>query len=155
MRWDYRDARRAADRLRRDDACGSTSLHDQQAIKAAFQASFVSSTPISFLTGVGRITDDFRPERDPRGCTADRLYVKLLPKQSQDLGALALGVDRGTFDIVEAAVTDPIGNVTTLSFTGLQRNVDIPDAEFQFVPPPGADVIIAPSAAAEVPPSGE
>ena len=121
---------------------------DKQAIKAPFKAAFVSSTPISFLTGVGRITDDFKPQRDPRGCTADRIYVKLLPKDASDLGALALGVERSTYDIVEAAVTDPIGNVTTLAFTALQRNVDVPESEFKFDPPPGADVIVAPGGGA-------
>jgi outer membrane lipoprotein carrier protein len=126
---------------------------DRQVIKAPFRAAFVSSTPVSFLTGVGRVTDDFRPQRDPRGCTPDRLYVKLQPKESQDLGALALGVDRSTYDIVEAAVTDPIGNVTTLVFTNLQRNVDIPESDFQFTVPAGIDVINAPGGG--VPPSRE
>jgi outer membrane lipoprotein carrier protein len=126
---------------------------DKQVIKAPFRAAFVSSTPISFLTGVGKITDDFTAQRDARGCTADRLYVKLLPKQSQDLGALALGVDRANYDIVEAAVTDPIGNVTTLSFSNLQRNVDIAESEFTFEAPAGIDVIVAPGGG--VPPSRE
>ncbi len=121
---------------------------DRQVLKAPFKAAFVSTTPVSFLLGVGRITDEFRPGPDRRGCTATRLYVGLTAKNaSDDVGALAFGVDRATFDIVEAAVTDPLGNVTTLTFSDIARNVDVPDATFHFEPPPGVDVITPPGAA--------
>ncbi len=121
---------------------------DQQVLKAPFKAGFVSTTPVSFLLGVGRITDAFKPRPDARGCTADRLYVGLASKTSDDIGALAFGVDRSTYDIVEAAVTDPLGNVTTLTFSAVARNVDVPDATFDFTVPPGVDVITPPTAAA-------
>ena len=57
-------------------------------------------------------------------------------------------MSRPAFDIVEAAVTDPIGNVTTLSFSNIQRNVDVPEDEFRFVVPEGVDVVTAPSGGA-------
>jgi len=120
---------------------------DRQVLKAAFAAAFVSTTPVSFLTGMGRITEDFRPEADPRGCRGERLYVRLVARAQQDVGSLTLAVDRTTFDIVEAAVTDPLGNVTTLVFANQERNVEIPDGEFRFEVPPGIDVITAPSGA--------
>jgi outer membrane lipoprotein carrier protein len=146
MRWDY-----VVPQEQRIVSDGTTlwiyQPAERQVVKAPFKAAFVSSTPVSFLAGVGRITDDFRAERDARGCSAGRIHVKLLPKNAQDLGSLALAVDAATFDIVEAAVTDPIGNVTTLSFANVQRNVDIADAEFGFTVPPGVDVIAAPGAA--------
>ncbi len=117
---------------------------DHQVLKAAFRAAFVSTTPVSFLTGVGRVTDDFLPQADPRRCTADRLHVRLVAKAQQDLGTVAFTVDRTTFDILEAAVTDPLGNVTTLAFMDTERNVEIPDDEFRFEIPPGVDIITAP-----------
>ena len=121
---------------------------DRQVLKAPFKAGFVSTTPVSFLLGVGRITDEFRAGPDARGCTPTRLYVSLTAKNAaEDVGALAFGVDRATFDIVEAAVTDPLGNVTTLTFSDIARNVDVPDATFHFEPPPGVDVITPPGAA--------
>jgi outer membrane lipoprotein carrier protein len=147
MRWDY-----VAPEGQRIVSDGRTlwiyQPADRQVVKAAFQAAFVSTTPVSFLAGVGRISDDFRAESDPRGCSAGRIYVTLVPKNTQDLGSLGLAVDAQTFDIVEAAVTDPIGNVTTLGFVNVERNVEIPDAEFSFAVPPGVDVISAPGAPA-------
>ena len=120
---------------------------DRQVLKAPFTAAFASSTPVSFLTGVGRIKDDFTVAPDPRGCNAQRLYVKLVPKSDQGVGALTLAVSRPTYDIVEAAITDPVGNLTTLSFSNVTRNVDLADDEFRFVVPEGTDIVAAPTGA--------
>lgn len=121
---------------------------DRQVLKAPFTAAFASTTPVSFLTGVGRIKDDFTAEPDPRGCNAQRLYLKLVPKSDQGVGALTLAVTRPTYDIVEAAITDPIGNLTTLSFSNVTRNVELAEDEFRFVIPEGTDVVAAPTGAA-------
>ncbi len=150
MRWDFRTPR--AQEIVSDGAL--LWIHqpdDRQVLKAPFRAAFVSTTPVSFLLGVGRITDDFEPRADARGCTADRLYVALASKRGEDVGALAFGVDRATYDIVEAAITDPLGNVTTLGFSGIARNVDVPDATFEFTVPSGVDVITPPGAVAPPP----
>jgi outer membrane lipoprotein carrier protein len=120
---------------------------ERQVLQAGFQSAFVSTTPVSFLAGVGRITDDFVAEPATHPCTAARAYVQLAPKVDQGLGGLELAVDRATYDIVEAAVTDPVGNVTTLRFLNMQRNVEIPPAAFTFTVPPGVDVIMAPGSA--------
>jgi outer membrane lipoprotein carrier protein len=60
---------------------------DHQVLKAPFNAAFVSTTPVSFLAGVGRIKDDFDVAADPRGCNAQRMYLKLVPKKGQDPAA--------------------------------------------------------------------
>jgi outer membrane lipoprotein carrier protein len=120
---------------------------ETQVLRAPFSAAFVSTTPVSFLTGVGRIADDFDAEPDRRGCDAARIRVRLVPRRTPDLGSLTLAMTRPQYDIVEAEVTDPIGNVTTLTFAAVARNVDVPDEEFRFVPPAGVDVVDAPGAA--------
>jgi outer membrane lipoprotein carrier protein len=147
MRWDYRAPQ---EQLIVSD--GTTlwiyQPADHQVLKAPFKAAFMSTTPVSFLAGVGRISDDFHAERDSRGCSAGRIHVKLVPKNTQDLGSLSVAVDPTTFDIIEATVTDPIGNVTVLGFADVVRNVDIPDGEFHFEVPAGVDVVAAPGAPA-------
>lgn len=150
MRWDFQTPK--AQQIISDGSILWVSQpEDRQVLKAPFKAGFVSTTPVSFLLGVGRITDEFRPETDARGCTPTHLYVRLASKKSEEIGALSFGVDRATYDIVEAAVTDPLGNVTTLGFSQIERNVDVPDATFEFVVPAGVDVITPPGAA--MPPS--
>ena len=150
MRWDF-----TTPRVQQIVSDGTTlwiyQPDDRQVLKAPFRAAFVSTTPVSFLLGVGRISDEFRPEPDPRGCNATRLYVSLKAKNTDDVGALAFGVDRTTFDIVEAAVTDPLGNVTTITFSDITRNGDEPDATFDFQIPSGIDVITPPGAMAPPP----
>lgn len=116
---------------------------EQQVLKAPFQAAFRSTTPISFLTGVGRLRDDFevRVER----VAGDEWQLALRPRQVDGgLGSLRLTVDPVSYDIVGAEVTDPVGNVTRLRFSALQRNVDPADELFRFEVPPDVDVVDAP-----------
>lgn len=115
---------------------------EQQVLKAPFQTAFRSSTPISFLTGVGRLRTDFDvtvddPKEGP-------LRLRLQPRGDADLGALLLTVDRASYDIIGAEVTDPIGNITKLQFTDLRRNVGLKADEFRFEVPAGVDVVEAP-----------
>jgi outer membrane lipoprotein carrier protein len=146
MRWDFQTPR-AQQIIADGNLLWIYQPDDKQVLKAPFKAAFVSTTPVSFLLGVGRITDEFEPHADARACTPDRLYVALTSKKGEDVGALAFGVDRATYDIVEASVTDPLGNVTTLSFKDIARNVDVPDGTFDFTVPAGVDVITPPGVA--------
>jgi len=116
---------------------------EKQVLKAPFNAAFRSSTPISFLTGVGRLSDDFEVTLD--GAGEGVLYLALRPRRGEgELGRLRLTVDKQTYDIVGAEIFDPVGNVTRLRFSDLRRNTGVDDAQFTFEVPPGVDVIEAP-----------
>lgn len=116
---------------------------EEQVLKAPFRAAFRSTTPISFLTGVGRITDDFDVSLESRD--GARIRLALRPRQGEsELGRLRLDVDPQTYDIVGAEIVDPVGNITRLRFSNLRRNTGVDDAEFRFEVPPGVDVIEAP-----------
>ena len=115
---------------------------EQQVLKAPFQNAFRSSTPISFLTGVGRLKSDFDVKVEDGG--GGPLRLRLQPRGDSDLGALILTVDPTSYDIVGAEVTDPIGNITKLQFSDLHRNVGLSDDAFHFEAPPGVDVVEAP-----------
>ncbi len=115
----------------------------RQVLKAPFSGAFQSSTPISFLLGVGKIQQEFTPsllENDPKGS----LRLKLVPKQSSEIGILVLSVDARTYDLLGAEVTDPLGNVTRLAFQNLKRGVGVDDRQFVFEVPSGVDVVEAP-----------
>jgi outer membrane lipoprotein carrier protein len=117
---------------------------DKQAIKMPFSQVFRSTTPMSFLTGVGRIADDFRASLD--GQDEKTIELLLLPKQAgTEVGKLRLTVARDSYDIMGAEVTDPLGNVSKLRFSSLRRNAGLPDDVFVFQAPPGVDIVTAPA----------
>ena len=118
---------------------------DRQVLKAPFDAAFRSSAPISFLTGVGRITQDFDAKLDGESPDHQTLYLLLVPRQAaSDVGQLRLAVARDSFDIRGADVHDPLGNVSRLRFDHVKRNTGVADEQFAFTVPPGVDVINAP-----------
>jgi outer membrane lipoprotein carrier protein len=116
---------------------------EQQVLKAPFRAAFRSSTPISFLTGVGRLGDDFEIALD--GEVDGQIFLALRPRKGEgELGRLRLTVDPQSYDIIGAEIVDPVGNITRLRFADLRRNTGIEDAQFRFEVPAGVDVIEAP-----------
>ncbi len=118
---------------------------EQQVLKAPFDAAFRSSTPISFLTGVGRLADDFDVSLGGQDPDQKLLYLDLTPRRdSATIGRLRLAVGADTFDIRGADIHDPMGNVTRLRFDHILRNVGLGDDRFTFQVPPGVDVIAAP-----------
>lgn len=120
---------------------------EQQVFKAPFDAAFRSTTPISFLTGVGRIAQDFDVTLNGESADGKLLYLQLVPKRDAgDVGVLRLRVTRDSADIRGAEVFDPLGNVSILEFEDVQRNLELPDSRFEFEIPPGVDVISAPTA---------
>jgi outer membrane lipoprotein carrier protein len=115
----------------------------RQVLKAPFRGAFQSSTPVSFLLGVGKLSEEFQASLlpdDPKGA----IRVKLVPKQSAEIGTLVLTVEPKTYDLVAAEVTDPLGNITRLTFSNLKRGVGVDDEQFVFRVPPGVDVVEAP-----------
>ena len=127
---------------------------EQQVMKAPFDAAFRSTTPISFLTGVGRINDDFDVQLNGGAATGGtatsvtapaEIVLILTPRRAGgDVGQLRLTVAPDTFDIRGAEVHDPLGNISRLRFDHLRRNGGVADDQFVFHVPPGADVISAP-----------
>jgi len=118
---------------------------EKQVLKAPFDSAFRSSSPISFLTGVGRIADDFDVSLDGESADGHDLYLLLQPRHDgASVGRLRLTVARKTFDIHGAEVHDPAGNVSRLQFDRIRRNIDLTDDQFVFQVPPGVDVISAP-----------
>lgn len=126
---------------------------DRQVLTAPFDAAFRSTTPISFLTGVGRIAEDFEvtlvgeDATPPSTAAADGqpLRLKLIPRRDRAVvGELELSVAPDTGDILGAAIRDPLGNVSRLQFRNIKRNVGLTDDRFVFDVPAGVDVISAP-----------
>jgi outer membrane lipoprotein carrier protein len=115
---------------------------ENQVIKTPFQQAFRSNTPVSFLTGVGRLDQDFTASLS--GETNEAYNLRLTPKKDADtIGLLELIVSTKTFDILQATVVDPLGNTTRVRFANIDRDAPLDDALFRFTVPPGVDVIDA------------
>lgn len=113
---------------------------EKQVIKTPFQQAFSSSTPASFLLGVGRLTQDFTIAL--KGETKETYSLRLTPKKDPEaVGFLDLEVSTKTFDIIQATVTDPLGNITRLRFSNIDRSSSLEDTLFRFTVPPGVDVV--------------
>ena len=118
---------------------------DKQVLKAPFDAAFRATTPISFLTGVGKIADDFDVNLDPTDAKGAEIHLLLTARRdSTNVGKLRLTVARDSGEIRGAEINDPLGNVSRLRFEHIKRNVGLNDDQFTFQVPPGVDVISAP-----------
>jgi outer membrane lipoprotein carrier protein len=119
---------------------------EKQVLKAPFDAAFRATTPISFLTGVGKIAQDFEvslDSEDDKGSA--EMHLMLTPRRDNtSVGKLRLTVARDSGEIRGAEIHDPLGNVSRLRFDHIKRNVGLKDDQFAFQVPPGVDVISAP-----------
>ena len=115
---------------------------DEQVIVQPAEDAYGSKTPITFLSGMGKLQNDFYMSLLPESDPATAYKLELLPKQPQpELAKLVLTVDPKTYQIVHTAVYDPYGNITDVYLHNLEINVSPPDDVFTFEIPEGVDVI--------------
>jgi len=99
----------------------------------------LGSSPAALLSGSNEIENDFTLTEDG---SRDRLEWLLAIPKAQDSGFEKI---RMAFDaqagLAIMELFDTFGNKTVLKFSALQRNPEIPDRQFRFTPPKGADVL--------------
>ncbi len=108
---------------------------------------FQSATLLRFLSGLGKLTDDFQinyaaPEAlDKHG----NYLLKLTPKEKNSyLQALGITLDKDTYFIIQVSFEDLMGNITTLKFSNIVMNADLSDKLFKFQPPAGTNIFDMP-----------
>jgi outer membrane lipoprotein carrier protein len=117
----------------------------QQVVKIRLERAFRSRTPVSFLIGLGKLSDDFEAEIRPRGPHGE-IVLSLLPRaRDAEVGRLELWLAPETHDIVGAVVADATGGTTRWEFSDLERNMALGDDLFRFTVPQGVDVVVPPS----------
>jgi outer membrane lipoprotein carrier protein len=142
MRWDY-----AAPDKQLVVGDGETlwiyQPEERQVIKAPFTEAFQTSTPITFLAGLGQLERDFATSLERED--AVRWVLRLVPRKDQGLGALTLMVRKTDATIEEARVTDALGTTTRLRLSAEKRNERLDPGLFRFTPPAGVDVVRPPA----------
>ncbi len=101
-------------------------------------------TPLAFLAGEGNLSRDFNflNLNESVAEKEDNYVIELAPKESMGaLSKLGLTVDKKTYTVLQADVFDGLGNLTRTRFINIKMNVGVSQSFFQFVAPPGTEVI--------------
>lgn len=108
---------------------------------------FKSRLIIKFLTGIGKISDDFQISfSQPDSVDGGGNYLLTLAPKDNEIGVkkLFLTIDKNRYQIIKCRFADDYGNVTQIVFTDMEINKKIPDNFFTFKPPAGVDVFKTP-----------
>lgn len=102
------------------------------------QSTAAAHSPLTVLTDVSRLDDDFTTTELG---TRDGLdWLRLTPKDAQAHFAYAeLGFSDGSLSAMR--FKDQLGNITRIHFSDWKRNQALPASTFNFTPPEGTDVI--------------
>lgn len=117
---------------------------DRQVIVTTVPAADEAPTPALFLAGKGSIVRDFTAQAAnvPAGAPAGSVALRLVPKQRErDYDWLVIVMDEASLQLRMLITGDRQGGESTFTFSRLEENVGLPDREFAFKMPRGADVI--------------
>jgi len=110
-------------------------------------ALYKSKMAVRFLSGMGKLREDFRVSFAESGAVDQEgnYRLKLVPK-APGLGTdqLNLVVDRRSYQILEGSFTDPYGNATRIRFGNIRTNTGLSDRIFNFTVPAGVEVFNMP-----------
>ena len=104
---------------------------------------FRSKTLINFLSGLGKLKDDFTIRYDePKGLDKNENYLLLLTPLEKNtlLYPLHIVVDKNEFYILQVRFDDAFGNSTSVKFSNTSINNGLNDKMFQFQPPAGTNI---------------
>jgi outer membrane lipoprotein carrier protein len=98
----------------------------------------LAASPAVLLAGSNEVDKSFTVT--DQGEKDGLAWVALIPKvKDSDFESVRLGF-KGQ-DVAEMELKDNLGNTTRITFDHVQRNPEVSDDSFRFVPPAGADVI--------------
>lgn len=106
-----------------------------------------SGLAIKFLTGLGRLSEDFQISRQGPQKTdrAGNHLLVLVPKEAGGgIDKLTITVDKTTYSIIQLSMSDFAGNLTRIEFRNIVLNSRLPDRLFQFNIPAGVEVVPLP-----------
>jgi len=108
---------------------------------------FQSRVLIKFLSGLGKLKDDFTIKyAKPNALDKNGNYLLvLIPlEKSAAYNTLQINVDKNFFYILQVNFDDAFGNSTTLRFSNISINTGLAPNIFQFQPPAGVNVFKMP-----------
>lgn len=119
--------------------------------RAAYQQEaeniFKSRTLIKFLSGLGKLKDDFSikyAERDSLDKQGNYLLILTPLEKAPNLYPFRVTVDKNTSLILQVSFDDALGNSTTVKFSNIATNTGLSEKMFQFNPPKGVSIFNMP-----------
>ena len=98
----------------------------------------LGNAPALLLSGNTPLEDNF--DMLDHGKKSGQYWIELKPKKN-DTGFESMLLAFGESELELMELHDSLGNLTRLSFANSKRNIDLDDAQFDFTPPKGVDVI--------------
>jgi len=117
---------------------------EKQVLVSDVSSILKEKTPLAFLAGEGNLSRDFNFLNLNESVSAkeDNYVIELTPKEPMGtLSKLVLTADKKTYTVLQADVFDGLGNLTRTRFINIKTNVGVSQSLFQFVAPPGTEVI--------------
>lgn len=113
---------------------------ESKVMTADLKTAFSTDTPLNFLSGMGKLTEDFNIGM--KSSEKDVVCLKLDPKVPiENLKELVICADKKEFLVRTSTVVDNLGNETHIEFIDIEVNKKIGDKEFEFKIPEGVEVI--------------
>lgn len=116
---------------------------DGQVIRRKLKDAVAPDSPYNFLMGKGDIRKifDISPAK-PEWGTETLIYLSLVPKKGEsNVAKIIIGVNRENFQVEETDIMDHLGNSTRVIISAVDREGEIPDKTFNFIPPEDVEVI--------------
>jgi outer membrane lipoprotein carrier protein len=108
---------------------------------------FRSKVLIKFLSGLGKLKDDFTIKfSEPKTLDKDGNYLLILTplEKNSGLNDIKITVDKDNFFIMQVYFDDLLGNSTVLRFSNVIMNSGLSGKLFQFKPPAGVSIFNMP-----------
>lgn len=107
--------------------------------KLSAGSQYLSGASIQFLLGGGSIRRDFTIVE--RSCSASEVEIDLTPTAPATYERLTILADPGSGDLIRTTIHDLLGNVTEVTFSNLETDLNPPPETFRFDPPEGVKVL--------------
>jgi outer membrane lipoprotein carrier protein len=142
MRWEFSDPEKQTI-VSDGETLYSYDPDLNQVVETPLKHALKSSSATSFLLGIGNINRDFKAAfANPPTPTG---HVDLILDAKTGGYKIEIGLDPSTYNLMTLTLTDQLGDVTKIAFSDVRDNVELPDSDFAFNAPAGADVVTAPA----------
>jgi outer membrane lipoprotein carrier protein len=142
MRWEFSDPEKQTI-VSDGETLYSYDPDLNQVLETPLKHALKSSSATSFLLGIGNINRDFKAAfANPPTPTG---LVDLILDAKTGGYKIEIGLDPATYNLITLTLTDQLGDVTKIAFSDVRDNVELPDSNFAFNVPAGADVVTAPA----------